>query len=344
MIPKKEKVLERARELYVQHCYRNGCPELANVNPEDSELAESGFVAVARSELMRDNPKAESAEWKSYSENLQNSSGVKLDVQDALASGIYTCGTRNVGKSDLNMMIADVMQSNDVIVLVFDPSRDWLKRSSIQKYLTVQPFTPITIPIESLIYDLSLLTLSEQKSYVERFNRTLFEHQISNGGQWYFCIFEEAHQYFPQGCLRAKAFQYSVRLLTQGRNFRISMALISQFSSMVDKDTMKFMNQRFFGTSNEPNDISYLKGFLNKQAQELKTLNSGEFLYFNKGKISRVSIKTYESEVCKTQIHIPEVRPIHPIKTTENISIIPFAKLFILLGFVVLVLYSLRGM
>jgi DNA helicase HerA-like ATPase len=185
----------------------------------------------------------------------------------------------------------------------------------------------------------------QQREFVERFNRALFERQIrSTQDQWYFCIYEEAHQYFPQGCLRAKAFQYSVRLLTQGRNFRISMALITQFSSMVDKDAMKFMNQRFFGASNEPNDISYLKGFLNKHAQELKTLDSGEFLYFNKGKISKMAIEPYESEVRKTQIQIPElhsIEPIQPIQSNQSATI-ALARLGMIALFAVLLLGAIK--
>ena len=336
--PKKEQIIEKARELYVQDCYKRGCPELANVNPEDSELAENGFVTVAISELMRDESKAESAEWKGYNEKLENSNDLNFDVQEALANGVYTCGTRNTGKSDLNMKLADIMRCNDVIVLVFDPSMDWLKRSGIQKYLTVQPFTPTTIPTESIIYDLSLLTLSEQKGYVERFNRALFEYQINNGSHWYFCIFEEAHQYFPQGCLRAKAFQYSVRLLTQGRNFRISMALITQFSSMLDKDTLKFMQQRFFGASNEPNDLRYLQGFLGKDANQLKTLDNGCFFYFHKGTLSKVHIETYESGIAKTQIVIPQPKLAQPIKPKQETNIVAFLRVGVLIFFMALLL------
>lgn len=335
-MPTKEAVYAESLRLWKNDLYKRGYDELGQNNPTEQELKESGVWSAAISQLMRDTPKTECAEWKSYNENLENFSDLKLDVQEALASGIYTCGTRNTGKSDLNMIIADIMRNNDVTVLVFDPSCDWLKRSGIQKYLTVQPFTPIAIPTESMIYDLSLLTSPEQKSYVERFNRTLFEHQISNGEQWYFCIYEEAHQYFPQGCLRARAFQYSVRLLTQGRNFRISMALITQFSSMLDKDTLKFMQQRFFGASNEPNDLRYLHGFLGKDAEQLKTLDNGSFLYFNKGKISKVGIEPYESEVCKTQIQIPEVRPIQPTKPKQETNIVTFLRLGMIVLFIAL--------
>jgi DNA helicase HerA-like ATPase len=143
------------------------------------------------------------------------------------------------------MTLADELIKSGVIVLCFDPSCDWIQRSSIQRYVTVRSYTAIEVPTESQIYDLTALTLKQQKEFVESFNRALFDYQITHGSSWYFCIYEEAHQYFQQGCLRSNNMQYSVRLLTQGRNFKISMALITQFGAMLDKDAMKFMEQRF---------------------------------------------------------------------------------------------------
>jgi len=331
--PRKSEILLKATELFHNQRCKNGDPAFS-ITPTEQELAENGFIQTARSMLMTDQNRSQ-VEGKDYTENLED---FNFDVSEALQNGIYTVGTRGCGKSDLNMMLSERLMKQGVIVLVFDPSMDWLKRSNVSKYVTVQPFTPITIPTESMIYDLSLLTLPEQKSYVERFNRALFEHQINNGSQWYFCIFEEAHQYFPQGCLRAKAFQYSVRLLTQGRNFRISMALVTQFSSMLDKDTLKFMQQRFFGASNEPNDLRYLHGFLGKDAEQLKTLDNGSFLYFNKGKISKVSIEPYKCENTKTEIAIPQSAPIEAIKGKEQINAMPFLRLGLVICFIVLLL------
>jgi hypothetical protein len=50
--PNKNEIEARARELYVQDAYRNGAPQLADLNPSTEELVESGFMTVAASELM----------------------------------------------------------------------------------------------------------------------------------------------------------------------------------------------------------------------------------------------------------------------------------------------------
>jgi hypothetical protein len=333
MIPNRKAIIEKAIELFHNERAKNGDPAF-NITPTEQELTENGFVQTAKSMLMRDNYKA-MVENKDYIENLDN---FQFDISEALQNGLYTVGSRGCGKSDLNMLVAQKLMNEDVICLVFDPSLDWIQRSNIPKYINVKPYMAISIPNESMIYDLSRLTLSQQREFVERFNRALVEYQISNGKQWYFCIYEEAHTYFYQGSMKSKTMQYTVRALTQGRNFKISMALISQFSSMVDKDTMKFMNQRFFGVSNEKNDVEYLKAFLGKHAQELKTLDNGQFFYFNKGKISKVSIEPYECNTVKTQIIIPQlnIEPLNPIQQkANNDGIIDIVKFITCAGIVI---------
>jgi hypothetical protein len=319
--PKREAILEKAVEMWRLDQIKHGCGQLAEITPEYTELAESGFIQTAQSELMR-STKSVNEEWQSYSEQTEKFADFSINVSEVLANGLYTCGTRGCGKSDLNMMLAEKLMAENVIVLTFDPSRDWIQRSNIRKYVTVQSYMDIKIPVESQIYDLSLVTIEEQKRFVERFNRALFDYQISHGTQWYFLIFEEAHQFYPQGVLRRKEMAYSVRLLTQGRNFRISMALVTQFSSLLDKGTMKFMTQRFFGCHNEPNDIKYLRGFLGKQAEKLSNLNSGEFIFYDKGKLSTVTIQPYE---CGHIDRIPIVadmptfaQPVKTLPKTDN--------------------------
>jgi len=341
--PKKSEIIEKAIELWRTDQLKSGSMQLAQLNPEIEELREGGYLSSAQSELMM-SLERKHAEFKDYADHTENFDDFSIDVAEALQNGIYTVGSRGCGKSDLNMYVADQLMKEGIIVLVFDPSMDWLKRSNVQKYITVQPYTTISIPSESTIFDLSIITPLQQREFVERFNHALFEYQIHNGNQWYFCIYEEACQYFPQGCLRAKNMQYSVRLLTQGRNFKISMALITQFSSMVDKDCMKYMDQRFFGVTNEKNDIEYLKVFLGKNTQELKSLDNGRFFYFNKGKISKVSIEPYESNIHKQQISIPQLTPIEPLKLKTQDTAKALSSLAIAFLWFMAIIYALSAM
>lgn len=50
-LPKHEKIVEKALELYVQECYRANTPELADLTPSLRELSEDGFLSEARNML-----------------------------------------------------------------------------------------------------------------------------------------------------------------------------------------------------------------------------------------------------------------------------------------------------
>jgi len=218
MIPKKEKVLERARELYVQHCYRNGCPELANTNPECSELLESGFYQAALSSLMT-STEAKNEQWLKEAESVETSK-FQFDAKEAMQTTCFVSGSRGVGKSDICMRIAEQLQNHGIIVIVFDLSCDWLKRSSTEQYFTVKPYSDLQIPEHSIIFDISQLTPNQAQQHVEHFCKKLFEFQVVNSAKRFYIVFEEAQIYFPLSALSSKNTQNTVRLLTVGRNLR----------------------------------------------------------------------------------------------------------------------------
>ena len=339
MIPKKEKVLERARELYVQHCYRTGSSDLANVNPEDSELAESGFVAVARSELMT-STETKNEQWLKEAESVETSE-FQFDVKEGMATTTFITGSRGVGKSDIAMRIVDKLKNEGVICIVFDPSTDWIQRSSVGQYFMVKPFSDLQIPETSTIFDLSQLTPIEQQRLVENFNKKLFEYQLHSAKRFYL-VFEEAQIFFPLNSLRSLKTQNTMRILTTGRNFGVSLCAISQFAATIDKELVKHASQIFLGYASELNTLSYWKGILGKKAEQLKELDNGEFVYFNRNKIGRIQIEPYEAVVQKQQITIPQCAPIEPTKAKEEISAISFLRLGVVICFTVLLLGAIR--
>jgi len=239
-----------------------------------------------------------------------------FDLQEALNSGVYVCGTTGTGKTDIGMYAASLLMKHDAIVLVFDSSQDWLNRSSILHYRTLASSFIDKIPDHSIIYDISHLTIRQQQGLVERFCRMLMRHQATIPDQkrrHYFLIFEEVHTYFPEGCMRAKRFQNTVKMMTQGRNFKVRFMAITQFSSLIDKTAMRYMTQRFLGNSNEPNDVGYLRKIIGKYAEQLGSLKNGEFLYYNRGNTKHIQIKPFETTKQPTKLKIPQSLPEQPI-------------------------------
>jgi len=336
MIPKQNEVIELAKRQWHSDRAKMNDPAF-DINPELSELREGGYLASAKSSLMH-NLETKNEEWFN---SVSEPSDFTIDIQQLFESNALILGSRHTGKSDIAMMISD---KANAIVIVFDPSLDWIARSNIPRVMKVDPYRILDVPCESTIFDISLLSPSEQARIVENFAKNLFEYQAqASNRKQYLVLFEESHIYFYQGCMRSKNLANCVRLLSVGRNVSIACVLISQFASMLDKFAVKHStSQAWFGFTREPNDLMYLKQILGSDVKELSKLKDGEFLYLTRNGLSKINIEPYESVIQKQQITIPQCAPIEPIK--QNISIIPLAKLFILLAFGILVLNSLRGM
>jgi tRNA splicing ligase len=79
---------------------------------------------------------------------------------------------------------------------------------------------------------------------------------------------------------------------------------ITQFASMLDKNAMRYMKQRYFGATNERNDVKYVSSFLDNDSEltkKLKVLAHGVFIYNYNGN-SRLEIRAYK------KFHILESR------------------------------------
>jgi len=316
--PKRNEIIERARELWHEDTARRGDPSF-DIEPELEELREEGFLTLAQSELMRDRHKAQiESHYIDFPQDFD------VDVKEVFESNALILGSRHTGKSDVAMLICDRAMKEGAIIVVFDPSLDWIRRSSIADYMKVDRVRSLEVPNNSMIYDISLLSPMQQAKMVEAFSKRLFEAQAKAlERKQYLVIFEEAHTYFPQGCMRAKRLQNTVRLLSVGRNIDIACVLISQFASMIDKFAVKHsMSQAWFGFTKEPNDTAYLKQILGEDIEYIKKLEDGQFVYLTREKASKIGIKSYQSDVAKTEVVNPVVQlepsQVKPIKSYDK--------------------------
>jgi hypothetical protein len=341
MTPTKKEIERKARELYADHCYRTNTPQLADITPELSELKENGFVSLAISELMTSTER-KNEQWL----NIDFPENFSVDVDLLFDSGGLILGSKHTGKSDLAFMIADKCMEKDAVVVVFDPSTDWMVRSQIKRFMKVEPYTILEVPKQSIIYDISLCSPQEQQKILENFSKKLFEYQAqAQDRKQYLVILEEAHTYFYQGCMRSKSLVNAVRLVSVGRNVKIATLLLSQFSSVLDKYLIKHnTSQIWLGYSREPNDIRYLRQIIGDNVSELPKLNDGEFLYMTRKGISKIAIQPYENSIPKTRIANPNptLTPI-ALKPKQN-NMQALASLIVsLLWFVVVLLMLSQG-
>lgn len=152
-LPTKAEIESYARELYVKECYRNGNPQLADINPELEELRESGLLSVAQSELMRDSTMHSAESWNNYVVETEKServhSGFTLaeivnDIKQHL--GLILVAEAGHGKSFTAFSLArQAMQDKDFTVIILSPSTIWKRKFGKIKFVKVGTsiFNPI---------------------------------------------------------------------------------------------------------------------------------------------------------------------------------------------------------
>jgi len=210
-----------------------------------------------------------------------------VDYQELLKSGLYISGSRGSGKTRLAFLIAEELTRQGVIVVVFDPSQAW-SESNLPRIIVLKPgIENVEIKLNtSVILDMSRLTLLDQKRFVENFCKQVFADFVERTKEERFpivLVFEEAQLYLPQGCMRAKSHQETLRIVTVGRNYNISFVLITQFAAMVDKYVVRLPKQKFIGYAFEPNDKRYLKEFIGDWVTVVDQLKMREFIKIQNG-------------------------------------------------------------
>jgi len=337
--PRKEEIIAKALELYYYDMAKSG---IQNVNtPEISELSESGYLSSARSSLMH-SLETQQSEWIHNGSELESSDDLKFDLEEAMKSGVLISGITGTGKSDLGMYLTDQLMKEGIIVVCFDSSQDWQKRSSIPQYQTLTIPHIDAVPENSVIFDISRLSVQGRQNLIESFSELLYQYQVMNPSRKeFFLVFEEGSSYFREGFMRGKRFGNTAMLMSEGRNYGVRFMVITQFFASLDKMSMRYMKQRYFGSTNEPRDVEYITRFFSREEKKevgktLRSLDAGSFLYMNGSRTEQIHIEPYRDAVHKEELFIPQCTPIEPIKCARAQSnTLMWAKLAIL-GLIVL--------
>lgn len=210
---------------------------------------------------------------------------IDFDVETAHKSGFFISGTSGSGKTNLAFHLAKILLETGTIVHIFDPSQAWVKRFILPHYESREENKHINFnPQKSMVFDISRLYIGSMRKFVEVVVNAVFMSKINSVSSIQnFLIFEEAQLYFNQGCFKGgktSDCKEALRVYTVGRNFGIRCGLITQFPANVDKLAVKMSEQRYFGQTQEKNDVEYISHFIEKEfSSQLQSLKVGEFIY-----------------------------------------------------------------
>jgi hypothetical protein len=301
--------------------------------PEYTELLESGYVSTARSMLMRDNHKA-----YIESEFVDVPQDFYFDVELGLEQGTFVSGGRGCGKSSLTKTIVDMFFKQGYVVRIFDNSQSW-RRSSIANLAIIKPYSNFEPQYnESYVFDISLLSLEQQKRFIENIVDNDFNYTASlneNERNWRVYVFEEAE-------LLVGTHDHSktiLKLVATGRNFKLSYIAVAQRFAMVSTNLISLSGQLYLGRMHEQNDLKKAYNWLGNITKELRKLDVGEFLRYGKGNVTKMAVELFATETKPKLIGVESksILP-QPIKPKQETNITAFLRLGLIVCFIVLLL------
>jgi len=313
MTPKKEQIVERAKELFMDDQFRNG--NKSSISPTIDELRESGYLSLGKSELMQN----EDRKYEHYTHNdTLDVKDLMFDVELGKKRGTFISGNRGSGKSNLGKILVDKLLRQGYIVKVFDNSQTWRNSSVPNLRIVKNNFGDIDFT-KSCVYDLSMLYIKDQRRFIENVIKTEFEHQTQlteKQRHWIFYVFEECEMLVSTH----NKSEEILRLACVGRNFKLSYLALAQRFALVSPSLISLCGQLYIGQAHEENDLKKLRNWLGNYVNELQDLTIGEFLYKHDKYAEKIQTDKFTSNSKPKQITISETRKfaIPEPKTNNN--------------------------
>lgn len=300
--PNREQIYSKAKQLYVQSCYRSGSQSLGDVNPTYEELAESGFVVAAQSELMCSDSASvygvvEPKTCKSEIEEDNDLDSFPIDL--IMKEGCVVVGGRGCGKTNLLKLLVSEALRRKVDAKLFDPSLAWKGF----------PLPTIKVkdgkhPVESrynTIYDVSRLSVLEVRKFVsETMSRDLTESiYLTDLGKKPTCVFfiEEAQNIIPSNTLRLLRFQDVSRFVSQGRNFGLTYVASTQRLARVDVDLVEISGVKYWFKLEGERNLTKARWWLSKyRTWSLRELEVGQCYLQIGNRVKLLRLPLFETE------------------------------------------------
>lgn len=299
--PRKELIIERAKELFFANEWQKG--NRTQINPTIDELRESGFLSLVMSQLMR----SEGYEYKMEMEAQKrayvkscfktNMGKFPIDLTECTKSNILISGTNQQGKSLCAMGLSQELMSNGWQIYCFDNVGHWREKSSIRKSFTIKEKTAkFTLKVgESVIFDIALLKPSQQRKFVEQIlEQTWLFRVLTKPKTWLMIVFEEFQLYGRT--VRGNVSENLMRIMSVGANYHIRTLGITPDLSLIDCAFIRLTTQRYhFRLGNEPNAKRRFRSYYSKDwCRVCQSLDVGFAIYVNKEKMQVWKIPMFE--------------------------------------------------
>ena len=230
---------------------------------------------------------------------------VPFDIEEAQKSNILISGTNHTGKSRLACNIASILQNFSWRIICFDNTGIWKRISDLPTWYQVKEeninleYKTVSYPFpsSSTIYDTTLLIPDQQKFFVDKVLKDLWDNRVNNpSNQWTLVALEEAQLFMRN--IRGSVGQNLLRIASAGRNLKVRILAITVDLALIDPSLIRLCGQRYHGRLGiEDNGKRKFRGYYGGDwchiAQEL---DLGYFIYLLRDKLKIVHVPLFKSK------------------------------------------------
>lgn len=258
------------------------------------------------------------ASSKTYLNSNISKFNISFDIPEMQTSNLLVSGANRTGKSRLSAGICSILQNIDWKIVAFDNVGIWKEISDIPKFYQVREsrnyneeskewFYPY--PIESVVFDMSLLIPDLQKSFVNDVLERIWNTQIRMEKKRWTLIALEEFQLYGRN-VRGIASQNVLRCMSAGRNWGIRILGISVDLALIDSAFIRLTGQRFYGRLNiEENSKRKFRNYHGLDWTRIATeLDLGYFIYMLRDKLKIVHIPLFQTTRTAQPYPVPKPR------------------------------------
>ncbi|AWR97462.1 DUF87 domain-containing protein [Acidianus sulfidivorans JP7] len=231
--------------------------------------------------------------------------GFQLNSKDLVRKCIAILGIRGSGKSNTAKVLAEELSKEGYPLVIIDPDGEYYLQNEIRidKFDINEEFVVKKVLEEgkSVIIDMNEWN-DEAFKFLFKF-LDIFWNMSKIYRKNVFLLVEEAHEFIPQG-EKTKISEEITRIALRGRKRGIGMIMVSQRSAKVNKDVLTQSEIYFLHKVVHPIDLKVYREILpwkNKEIEIVKTLNTGEALFYFNGKVEKVYIRKFEEQIQQFQ-------------------------------------------
>lgn len=229
-------------------------------------------------------------------------------LQEMLDTGIVLAGAKKCGKSNASKVFASeiVKEYPNIQVRIFDTCQNWVhgfepvlcqKINDETRYLYTGK--------RNVLYDIELMDIEKIMDDIGKivshdYNEQRLLKTQNKMERWIVYFIEEAQNVLGTYSLSRESGKLWIKMISEGRNFNMAFVFIGQRMADISTKVIERANGYLFGRTSGDNDRKKINRIVgnatistrleneewirlsgNKISEEISTLNTGEFIYFN---------------------------------------------------------------